>query len=138
MVIFVHGSGAIDANAYLAWIEHFVQRRAVVIFPLYQRTTYDETENPADPAWTACAAPLETLEQEGVLVDPSRVAVVGHSLGGVLGSRLRGERRSRGIPGANSGDGRCSPVVFLREVACLERIRRHPRDDPPSAGEGGG
>ena len=80
VVIFLHGSGATDADPYLAWIEHLVRRGAVVLYPLYQRPTAEGIGVPADHPGRR-ARGLETLEREGVPVDLTRVAVVGHSLG---------------------------------------------------------
>ena len=98
VVIFVHGSGAVDPNPYLAWIEHLVRRGAVVLYPVYQQgTTGGEAQyrqNLQDDVRRA----LETLEQEGVLVDLTRVAVVGHSLGGGLAVAYAASAAAAGLP----------------------------------------
>ena len=56
LVIFVHGSGATNADPYLAWIEHLVRRGAVVLFPLYQSTTSGETDCTSRRSRMTCAA----------------------------------------------------------------------------------
>jgi acetyl esterase/lipase len=89
LVIFVHGSGAVDAAAYLAWIEHLVRRGAVVLFPLYQNTTLGEGGY-RQTLQDDVRGGLESLERERVPVDLSRVAVVGHSLGEPAGTGLDG------------------------------------------------
>jgi acetyl esterase/lipase len=80
LVIFLHGSGATDADAYLTWIEHLVRRGAVVLYPLYEARgsrAEEYRQNVQDDVREG----LATLEGEGVPVDLTRVAVVGHSLG---------------------------------------------------------
>jgi acetyl esterase/lipase len=117
VVIFVHGSGALNADAYLAWIEHLVQRGAVVIFPLYQRTTYDEMEN-QQTLRDGVRRALETLEQEGVPVDPTRVAVVGHSLGGGLAVDYAASAAAAGLP-VPTAVMSVAPSCNSEEVACI-------------------
>ena len=51
---------------------------------------------------------LETLEQEGVPVDPTRVAVVGHSLGAEMAVVYAASAAGRGTPGSDGRDERCS------------------------------
>jgi acetyl esterase/lipase len=81
VVIFLHGSGASNADPYLAWIEHLVGRGAVVLFPLYERPTAAGTLDYRQTVQDDVRGGLETLEHKGVPVDLTRVAVVGHSLG---------------------------------------------------------
>jgi acetyl esterase/lipase len=81
VVIFLHGSGATNADAYLAWIEHLVWRGAVVLFPLYERPTAAGTLDYQQTVQDDVREGLERLEHDGVPVDLTRVAVVGHSLG---------------------------------------------------------
>ena len=81
LVVFLHGSGARTIDPYLAWIEHLVWRGAIALYSQYERPNaegyLDYTQNIHDDVRGA----LVMLEQEGVAVDLTRVAVVGHSLG---------------------------------------------------------
>jgi acetyl esterase/lipase len=83
LVIFAHSYTMRDPAYYLAWIEHLVKRGAVVLHTEFQEDSEDYAvyrQNLLDDVRGA----LATLETEGVPIDPGRVAVVGHSVGGVL------------------------------------------------------
>jgi acetyl esterase/lipase len=117
LVIFVHGYTATTPDLYLAWIEHLVRRGAVVLYPEYQGATARETawrQNLLDDVRHA----LTTLEREGVPVDPTRVAVVGHSLGGVLAVDYAASAAAAGLPVPTAVMG-VVPSCLTTEVACL-------------------
>jgi len=88
VVVYLHGWGATSPKAYGAWIDHIVRRGNVVVFPRYQKliTPMDRfTPNAA----RAIREALETLDGEGH-VNPRRdeLALVGHSMGGVISANL--------------------------------------------------
>lgn len=97
LVIFLHGSGALDAEPYLAWIEHLVLRGAVVLYPLYSATGCSEAEC-VQAVQDDVRGGLERLEREGVAVDVTRVAAVGHSLGGGLAMGYAASAAAAGLP----------------------------------------
>lgn len=87
LVIFLHGFTAVSPTFYRAWVDHIVRRGAIVVYPYYQ------TMNPfaLDPTTylpnvlTAVEDVLKLDRNAGqTRPDPTRVAVVGHSVGGVL------------------------------------------------------
>jgi acetyl esterase/lipase len=119
LVVFIPGKMLGDPEPYLAWIEHLVRRGAVVLFPDWQGTTTDADE----PAYRQhlladVGNALGTLEQEGVLIDPNRVAVVGHSVGGVLAVDYAASAAAAGLPVPAAVMG-VSPSCTTEEVACL-------------------
>jgi acetyl esterase/lipase len=61
---------------------------------------------------------LATLEHEGVPVDLTRVAVVGHSLGGVLAVDYAASAAAAGLPVPTAVMG-VAPGCNSEEVACL-------------------
>ena len=117
VVIFVPGSGAMDADAYLAWIEHLVQRGAVVLYPLYQNAGSSETEY-RQALQDDVRSGLEALEREDVPVDLTRVAMVGHSLGGVLAVDYAASAAATGLP-VPLVMMSVAPGCLTEEVACL-------------------
>jgi predicted alpha/beta hydrolase family esterase len=117
LVIFVHGYTATIPDLYLAWIEHLVRRGAVVLYTEYQGPTYRES------AWRQTLQDdvrdsLETLEHEGVPVDLTRVAVVGHSLGGVLAVDYAASAAAAGLP-LPAAVMSVAPGCNSEKVACL-------------------
>jgi acetyl esterase/lipase len=146
VVIFLHGSGASNADAYLDWIEHLVQRGAVVIFPLYQVTVPGRSEN-----WQSIQDDvrdgLETLEGKGVPVDLTRVAVVGHSLGAEQALIYAARAAAAGLPvptavmsvalgGCPSPEGACMGVDLGAIPATTHILLVEEADDPDAAMEG--
>lgn len=84
LVIFLHGYSAMTPEAYRAWVEHIVRRGAIVIYPQYQRDLVTPPPEYHPNTVIAIRRALETLASEGhVAPDLARVAVVGHSAGGV-------------------------------------------------------
>ena len=117
LVIFVHGYTATTPDLYLAWVEHLVRRGAVVLYAEYQGPTYSES------AWRQTLLDdvrnaLATLEREAVPVDLTRVAVVGHSLGGVLAVDYAASAAAAGLPVPTAVMG-VAPGCNTVEVACL-------------------
>jgi acetyl esterase/lipase len=100
LVIFNHGWSAIEPKPYGAWIDHIVKRGDIVIYPVYQdslRTpTYDFTPNAA----VSIRAAIVKLQTEPGHVKPQldKVAIVGHSMGGVITANLGAQWQTFGIP----------------------------------------
>jgi acetyl esterase/lipase len=83
LVIFAHSYTMRDPAYYQAWIEHLVRHGSVVLYTEFQEDSEDYAvyrQNLLDDV----RGSLSTLEREGVTIDPARIAVVGHSVGGVL------------------------------------------------------
>ncbi len=117
VVIFIPGSGTLDAAGYLAWIEHLVQRGAVVVYPMYENAGYSEPEY-RQGLQDDVRSGLEALEGEGVPVDLTRVAVVGHSLGGVLAVDYAASAVATGLP-VPTAVMSVAPGCLTVKVACL-------------------
>jgi acetyl esterase/lipase len=143
LVIFVPGSGATNADLYLAWIEHLVQRGAVVLFPLYQNAGYRETEY-RQALQDDVRSGLATLEREGIPVDLTRVAVVGHSLGGPLAVDYAASAAAAGlpvpaavmsvVPGCNSDEVECIGADLGAVAATTRLLLVTEEDDPDPVG----
>lgn len=101
LVIFFHGFTALNPGRYLSWINHLAMNGAVVFYPDYQDTNFGEQEPTAylPQALAGIQAAVELLGTgELPAVDANRVAVVGHSLGGVLAANYAAVSGARGLP----------------------------------------
>lgn len=131
LVLFLHGFDLIDPESYHVWIDHIVRRGAIVIYPDYQaanlpftRPTISEVYQSAPPLIvTVVNDALTQLAGAGhAEPDPSKLAVVGHSLGATLGADFAG----RATPGLPEPD-----LLFLMMPGCppdcdLSHIARIP------------
>jgi acetyl esterase/lipase len=118
LVIFVHGLDEHDPAAYLAWIEHLVRRGAVVLYPEYQTAVNDDEAAFGQTLRDVVGSALENLSSKDVDIDVTRVAVVGHSVGGVLAVDYAASAAAAGlpVPSAVMGVGASCPT---EELACL-------------------
>ncbi|MGH2533514.1 MAG: alpha/beta hydrolase fold domain-containing protein [Thermomicrobiales bacterium] len=101
LVIFLHGFTAVDPVSYLIWIEHITRRGAVVLYPDYQTPTplAVAPEEFLPNVVTAVRHALAQLERgDRAPIDPSKVAVVGHSMGGILAVNLASIAEGAGLP----------------------------------------
>ena len=100
VVIFLHGWGGTNPLYYGAWIDHIVKRGNIVVFPRYQSSILTRREDFIPNTLEAIKTALKQLQTEPGHVRPdlSRVATVGHSLGGVLSASVAALAHESGIP----------------------------------------
>src|SRR5262245_59801560 len=100
VVIFLHGWGGTNPLYYGAWIDHIVKRGNIVVFPRYQSSILTRREDFIPNSLDAIKAALKQLQIESGHVRPdlTRVASVGHSLGGVLSASVAALARESGLP----------------------------------------
>lgn len=85
VVVFGHGWAATNPDHYAAWIVHIVRRGNTVIYPRYQATLRTPVAEFTVHAVAATARGLEFLRRPGrVAPDPRGLALVGHSMGGLV------------------------------------------------------
>lgn len=89
VVVFCHGWAAMDPVHYGAWITHIVRRGYTVVYPRYQA---DVRTRPVDFTRYAVAGvrrALDELRAPGhVPPDDRGIALVGHSMGGLVAANL--------------------------------------------------
>jgi len=96
VIVFNHGWVLMEPRHYDAWIEHLVKRGNIVVFPRYQSSMFT---SPSDFAPNAAAAIKDTIQRVGrVQPDLNRVAMVGHSMGGIISANLAARWRDMGLP----------------------------------------
>ncbi len=100
VIVFNHGWSAMSPNSYGAWIDHVVKRRNIVIFPRYQGGLATPPKNFTRNAIQAVKNAIFTLQTKAGHVRPdlSRLAVVGHSAGGIISANMAAIADKEGIP----------------------------------------
>src|SRR5690242_12022967 len=100
VVIFLHGWGGTNPLYYGAWIDHIVKRGNIVVFPRYQSSILTRREDFIPNTLDAIKAALKQLQTEPGHVRPdlTRVATVGHSLGGVLSASVAALAKESNLP----------------------------------------
>ena len=89
VIIFLHGWSAMKPEPYQDWINHLVRRGNIVIYPRYQAKISTKPGEFTPSAIKAVKSALVVLDQsDHVHPDREKVAVVGHSMGGILTANL--------------------------------------------------
>lgn len=91
VVIFLHGWGGLQPTANRAWIDHIVRRGNVVIWPRYQAGLLTPPALFTPHAIASVKLALAQLQNDYPArprPDLTRVAAVGHSMGGILAANL--------------------------------------------------
>ncbi len=84
LVIFLHGWTAFTPDTYRGWVNHLAKRGCIVVYPRYQAGFLTPAAEFFPNSIASIRSALEVLAQPGhVKPDLNRVAVVGHSAGGV-------------------------------------------------------
>lgn len=98
VIAFLHGYGGINPQIYGAWIKHLVRRGNIVIYPVYQ-TSLSGSPSYTQSAEQAIVSAFQELRTgTHVAPDPSRFALVGHSLGGVVAANIANDAFALGLP----------------------------------------
>ena len=99
LVLFLHGYGATNPRTYGAWIEHLARQGKIVVYPRFQRGLVPRPATFTRNTVTALHDALAQLETaEHVRPDLERVAVVGHSVGGLMAANLAAMASEEGLP----------------------------------------
>ncbi len=101
LVIFLHGFSAIDPVSYGAWLDHIAQRGAIVVYPIYQSDDQfiAGTDRYLPNARMAIRSAIDELgDASPDALDPDRVAVAGHSAGGLLATQYALTASEEGLP----------------------------------------
>jgi acetyl esterase/lipase len=99
VVVFCHGWMAMQPWTYMGWITHLVRRGSIVIYPRFQAGVRTPPRAFAPNAASAVRDALQRLHQlSAVQADTTRLAVAGHSVGGIVAVELAVGWEKLGIP----------------------------------------
>ena len=100
VVVFLHGWGGTDPAFYRPWIDHLVRRGNVVLWIRYQESLLTFSIDFVPNMLTALRNGLARLQQDADRPKPEldKLAVVGHSMGGVLTMTLAARAADEGFP----------------------------------------
>jgi predicted esterase len=98
LIVFLHGYGVLDTTPYEAWIEHLVKRGNIVVYPKYQEDLSAFSISYTTNAISAIKNSLIELQSGHVTPDISKVAIVGHSAGGMIAANIASLASANGIP----------------------------------------
>lgn len=100
VVVFLHGWGGMNPLYYGAWLDHLVKRGNIVIYPRYQANLLTGIKEFTPNTLHALKDAFARLQTEPghVTADLSKVATVGHSLGGLLAANVAALASEMGLP----------------------------------------
>jgi pimeloyl-ACP methyl ester carboxylesterase len=100
VIVFCHGWSAIFPRGYQAWINHLVMRGNIVLWPNYQENLRTPTRQFLPNAIAAVKSGIQMLQTEkyAILPDLDRVAVVGHSAGGMTAAGIAAKASAESLP----------------------------------------
>ena len=110
VIVFLHGYTGVNPLLYGGWIKHLVQRGNIVLFPVYQDTLRQPEQYTADALAAVQNAYAVLRAGDHIQPDDTKLALVGHSLGGVIAMNLAAIAHTQGLPrvgallAANAGD----------------------------------
>ncbi|KMO12781.1 alpha/beta hydrolase family protein [Methylobacterium platani] len=99
VVVMLHAWGAVNPQAYGAWIEHLARSGSLVLFPRFQELN---RTRPADASGIAAGLVKDALAE--LAADPEakpdtgRVALLGHLAGVPLAANLAAHAKETGLP----------------------------------------
>ncbi len=99
LVVFLHGFAATNPRIYGGWIDHLVRQGRIVLYPRYQKGLLPRPETFTQTTLDALKEALSELAQgQHARIDSERVAVVGHSVGGLLAANVAALSQAAGLP----------------------------------------
>lgn len=104
LVVFMHGWGGMNPLYYGAWLDHLVKRGNIVIYPRYQAGLLTPVRDFSPNTILAIRDAIARLQNEPghVRADVNRLAVVGHSMGGLLAANVAALASESGLPQARA------------------------------------
>jgi len=131
LIVFLHGWGATNPAVYGAWIDHLAKMGNIVVYPRYQKDLRTPTSDFLANTLDAVRDAIRLLEKEPGHRRPDlgKIAIVGHSVGGLLAANVAAVASDSGLPSVGAlmavQPGRTWNRLPRTNVA-LENLRRIP------------
>lgn len=104
VVLFLHGTRALNPYDYGGWIEHLVRRGNVVLYPIFESAGLWQAKKEGnlvqmERAIKATKEAIQDVEKTtSIELDLDRFAITGHSFGGGLTGQVAARAASAGLP----------------------------------------
>ncbi len=99
VVLFLHGWMGVNPYIYGGWIDHLAKSGYIVIFPVFQISKQDTTDQMLQSAILATQNAVSRLKQSNsIRPDWNRFAIVGHSFGGGMSAQIAARAREANLP----------------------------------------
>ena len=100
LIVFLHGWGGTNPAVYGGWLDHLVKRGNIVVYPRYQSDLLTPLSEFTPNTIAALKNAIQRLQTEPGHVRPelNRVAIVGHSVGGLLTANVAALAGESGLP----------------------------------------
>lgn len=133
VIVFLHGWGGVNPDYYDAWIEHLVRKGNIVIYPVFQSWSSLLSSNRyTSNCIQAIGDAIELLQGQNespsqhtsqhTRPDLDKFAIVGHSVGGVLGLNVAALAQQSGLPvpkAIMSVEPRKVPLLSLEDFSTI-------------------
>ncbi|MEW6378273.1 MAG: alpha/beta hydrolase [bacterium] len=124
LIVFLHGWGGTNPDYYHTWIEHLVKKGNIVVFPVYQSWGSLLSSNRYNSnCLEAITAAIRMLQSgDHVRPDLDRLAIVGHSVGGILALNIAVLAQQSGLPvpkAIMSVEPKRAPMLSLEDVSAI-------------------
>lgn len=99
VVLFLHGWMGVHPYIYGGWIDHLAKNGNIVIFPVYQTSKEDSTDQMLQSSIRATQNAVSRLKQSNsIRPDWNRFVIVGHSFGGGLSVQIAARAKEANLP----------------------------------------
>ncbi len=98
LIIFNHGWLATNPQVYGAWIHHLVRRGNIVVYPQYQNIITDFGEMTGNAMDAVKDAIAELQNGEHIKPQLDKIAIVGHSMGGIITANMAALYAAKDLP----------------------------------------
>lgn len=96
MVVFLHGLYGTMPSVYIKWIEHITKKGNIVVFPVYQTPTSMISSRIF--LKNIIKSVKDVIDKYSQVIDTTRLAIVGHSAGGLLTANLIATAERNDLP----------------------------------------